>query len=348
MELGELDRRGGEWLRGGGSQHEFVLSSRVRLARNLAGFPFAQRAPAEQRAEVVTRVQPVLQGLQVAPRTFWVDLEQSDKQVAALLVERHLISRELQGGKGPRGVYFGSDEVVSVMVNEEDHLRIQAITASLALEHCMEVARKVDEALEQRLPYAVSAQHGYLTACPTNAGTGLRASLMMHLPGLVQMGQMDRVFQSASRSGLTVRGFNGEGSPAMGDLYQISNHVTLGRSEEQIVADVNDMVPRIVAYEQRTRQELLTRGRTKLEDRTHRALALLRAARVMTTEEAMGHVSAVRLGVVLGLLPGLDLQRVSELFVLVQAAHVQNLEGRPLEAAERDERRAALLRARLA
>ncbi|MFM8385246.1 MAG: ATP--guanido phosphotransferase [Planctomycetia bacterium] len=348
MELGDLDRKGGEWLRGGGVQDEFVLSSRVRLARNLAGLCFGQRAPAGQRAEVVQRAKPVLQALHVAPRTFWLDLDESDKQTTALLVERHLISRELQGGKGPRGVYFGSDEVVSVMVNEEDHLRIQAIAASLALEQCMEVARKVDEALEQRLPYAVSAQHGYLTACPTNAGTGLRASVMMHLPALVARQDMDKVFQSASRSGLTVRGFNGEGSPAMGDLYQISNHVTLGRSEEEILSDVCDLVPRIIEYEQRMRQHLVTTGRTRLEDRCHRALATLRAARAITTEEAMGHLSSVRLGIVLGLLQGVDLRRVTELFVLVQAAHVQKAEGRLLDMAERDERRAALLRARLA
>jgi protein arginine kinase len=348
MELSDLDRHGGEWLRSGGPRHEIVVSSRVRLARNLAGFPFAQRAPDDQKAEVVRRSREALEALALGTRTFWVDLEQTDKNVARLLVERHLISRELEGGKGPRGVLVSRDEVVSVMVNEEDHLRIQAIRAALALEESFEAARAVDVGLEPRLAYAVSERYGYLTACPTNAGTGLRASVMLHLPGLVHLKQVDKVFQAASRSGLAVRGFNGEGTPAMGDLYQISNQVTLGRGEEEIVSDLNDILPRLLEYEERCRQELSGRGRTKLEDKVHRALALLRAARTITSEEAMQHLSAVRLGVVLGVLSGLDLARVNELFVLAQPAHLQKLEGRPLDADERDVRRAAFLRARLA
>jgi protein arginine kinase len=348
VELSDLDRRGGEWLRGGGTRPEVVLSSRVRLARNLAGFAFAQRANDEQRTEVVARARPALEDLHVAPRTFWLEVDKADKVDARLLVERHLISRELEGGKGARGVYFGSDEVVSVMVNEEDHLRIQAICASLSLEQAFEAARKVDEALESRLPYAVSTRYGYLTACPTNAGTGLRASVMLHLPALVHMKQIDKVFQAASRTGLAVRGFNGEGTPAMGDLYQISNQVTLGRGEGEILSGLMDLLPRLLEYEERCRQELASRGRVKLEDKCHRALALLRSARTMGSEEAMQHLSSVRLGVVLGVLQGLDLTRVSELFVLAQPAHLQKLEGRPLETDERDQRRASFLRARLA
>jgi protein arginine kinase len=347
MELSDLDRNGGEWLRSGGPRHEIVISSRVRLARNLAGFPFAQRAPDDQKAEVVRRAREALEALPLETRTFWVDLEHAEKLESRLLVERHLISRELEGGKGPRGVLVARDEVVSVMVNEEDHLRIQAIRAALALEESFEAARAVDVALEPRLPFAVSERYGYLTACPTNAGTGLRASVMLHLPGLVHLKQVDKVFQAASRSGLAVRGFNGEGTPAMGDLYQISNQVTLGRSEEEIVADLNDILPRLLEYEERCRQELAGRGRLKLEDKAHRALALLRAARTITSEEAMQHLSSVRLGVVLGVLTGLDLARLNELFVLAQPAHLQKLEGRALDSDERDVRRAAFLRARL-
>jgi protein arginine kinase len=347
MELSDLDRHGGEWLRSGGPRHEIVVSSRVRLARNLGGLLFAQRAPDDEKAEVVRRSRAALEALSLGSRTFWVDLEQSDKSVARLLVERHLISRELEGGKGPRGVLVSRDEVVSVMVNEEDHLRIQAIRAALALEESFEAARAVDVALEPHLHFAWSRRYGYLTACPTNAGTGLRASVMLHLPGLVHLKQVDKVFQAASRSGLAVRGFNGEGTPAMGDLYQISNQVTLGRGEDEIVSDLNDILPRLLEYEERCRQELSGRGRTKLEDKAHRALALLRAARTITSEEAMQHLSAVRLGVVLGVLGGLDLGRVNELFVLAQPAHLQKLEGRPLDADERDVRRAAFLRSRL-
>lgn len=348
MELGDLDRRGGEWLRGGGPRSEIVISSRVRLARNLAGFPFAQRAQDDQRAEIVARARPALEALALGARSLWADLEHADKTESRFLVERHLISRELESGKGPRGALFGSDEVVSVMVNEEDHLRIQAVRTSLALETAFADARRADMGLEGRLPYAVSPRYGYLTACPTNAGTGMRASVMLHLPALVQMKQVDKVFQAASRTGLAVRGFNGEGTPAMGDLYQISNQVTLGKSEEDILASLMEMLPRILDYEERCRQELATRGRLKLEDKVHRALALLRAARTISSEEAMQHLSHVRLGVVLGVLPGLELPRVNELFVLSQPAHLQKLEGRPLEPEERDQRRASFLRARLA
>lgn len=348
MDLGDLDRRGGEWLKGGGSRHEIVISSRVRLARNLAGFPFAQRANDEQRAEIVARVRPALDALALAARPLWVDLERTDKVEARFLVERHLISRELESGKGPRGALFGSDEVVSVMINEEDHLRIQAVRTSLALEASFADAKAADLTLEPRLAFAVSPRYGYLTACPTNAGTGMRASVMLHLPALVQLKQIDKVFQAASRTGLAVRGFNGEGTPAMGDLYQISNQVTLGKSEEEIVRGLEEMLPRMLEYEERCRQELATRGRLKLEDKVHRALAVLKAARTISSEEAMQHLSQVRLGVVLGVLSGLDLPRVNELFVLSQPAHLQKLEGRPLEAEERDQRRAAFLRARLA
>lgn len=344
---GSADPGAGEWLRGGGARGDVVISSRVRLARNLAGFPFAQRASEEQKAEVVQRVRPALEAAPVHARPRWVDLEHADKLEARFLVERHLISRELESGKGPRGVLYGGDEVVSVMVNEEDHLRIQALRASMALEEAFLAARDVDVALESKVPFAFTKKHGYLTACPTNAGTGLRASVMLHLPALVHLKQIDRVFQAASRTGLAVRGFNGEGTPAVGDLYQISNQVTLGRSEEEVLDDLKKMLPRMLEYEDRCRQELATRGRVKLEDKVHRALAVLRAARTITSEEAMQHLSAVRLGVVLDLLPGLDLQRVSELFVLSQPAHLQKLEGRALEAEERDVRRATFLRARL-
>ena len=347
VEIGDLDRRGGEWLRGGGSRQEIVVSSRIRLARNLAGFPFAQRATDEQRGDIVRHVRPALEALPLATRPLWVDLEKADKLDARFLVERHLISRELEGGKGPRAVAFGSDEIVSVMVNEEDHLRIQAVRTSLALEEAFAAARDVDLALEKGVPFAVSKRFGYLTACPTNAGTGMRASVMLHLPALVHMKQIDKVFQAASRTGLAVRGFNGEGTPAMGDLYQISNQVTLGRGEDEILHDLHEMLPRLLEYEERCRRELSSRGRVKLEDKVHRALAVLRSARTMPSEEAMQLLSSVRLGIVMEVLTGVDLARVNELFVLSQPAHLQKLEGRALEADERDQRRAAFIRSRL-
>jgi protein arginine kinase len=348
MDLGDLDRRTGEWLRGAGPRSDVVVSSRIRLARNLAGFPFTPRAPAEQRREILYRLREELSALRLGPRQVFVELENADRLDARFLVERHLISRELESGKGPRGVAFGSDEVVSVMVNEEDHLRLQTLRSGLALEEAWERALEVDRALEARVEYAALAQLGYLTACPTNVGTGLRASVMLHLPALVHLKQIEKVFHAASRTGLTVRGFYGEGTMASGDLYQISNQVTLGRTEDEILRSLQGMLPRILEYEDTCRKELASRGHLKLEDRVHRALAILRAARTVTSEEAMQYLSAVRLGAVLGILQGVDLTRLSELFVLTQPAHLQKLEGRPLEPEERDARRASLLRASLA
>jgi protein arginine kinase len=345
VEVRDLDRPSGEWLRGEGPLSEVVISSRVRLARNLAGYPFVGRATEDQRREIAARLRGQMDAVEFGARRFWVDLEQSERLEGRFLVERHLISRELESGKGPRGVAFGSNEVVSVMVNEEDHLRIQTIRSALGLEDAWRLAVDVDRALEKDLEYAATSQHGYLTACPTNVGTALRASVMLHLPALVQLKQIEKVFHAAAKTGLAVRGFYGEGTMASGDLYQISNQVTLGSTEEEILKNLHGMLPQIIEYEDRCRQELSSRGRLKLEDRVHRALATLRAARMLSSEEAMQYLSAVRLGIVLGILAGVDLARVNELFVLTQPAHLQKFEGRALSTDERDARRASFVRA---
>jgi len=348
MELSDLDRRCGEWLRGEGSRAHVVISSRVRLARNLAGYPFATRAEEDQRREITLRMREELSGLGLGPRQYWVDLGKADKLEARFLVERHLISRELESGRGPRGVAFGSDEVVSVMINEEDHVRIQTIRAGLALEEAWQRALQVDRELEKRLEFAASNQFGYLTACPTNVGTGLRASVMLHLPALVHLKQIEKVFHAASRTGLTVRGFYGEGTMASGDLYQISNQVTLGHTEEDILKSLSTLLPRILEYEEMCRTELASRGLLKLEDKVHRALAILRSARTLTSEEAMQYLSSVRLGFVMDILKDVDIASLNELFVLTQPAHLQKLEGRALDPDERDVRRATFVRTTLA
>ncbi len=349
MDLRDLDRRGGEWLRGQGPRSEIVISSRVRLARNLDGFPFLSRATDDQKGEIVERVRAPLEGLDLRSKPHYVDVDSADEMLNGFLVERHLISRELQHGRGPRGVAFGSDEVVSVMVNEEDHIRIQAIRSSLCLEDTYRVALAVDQALEQSLDFAASQRYGYLTACPTNVGTGLRASVMLHLPAMVRMKQIEKLFNAARRTGLTVRGFYGEGTMASGDLYQISNQVTLGVTEEEILATLERILPKILDYERRCREELVSDRRLlRLEDGCHRALATLRAARILSTEEAMQSLSMVRLGIVTGLLAGVSLERVNELFVLSQPAHVQKIHGQIIDPPERDALRAEFVRENLA
>ena len=345
MEIGDLDRRGGEWLRGEGTSSEIVISSRVRLARNLAGYPFLTRASEDQRREIVQRVRPPLDALGLHTNAHYIAIDDADDLLGSFLVERHLISRELQHGKGPRGVAFGSDEVVSVMVNEEDHIRIQAIQSSLAIEETWRLAVEIDRALEQAIDFAANNRFGYLTACPSNVGTGLRASVMLHLPAMVQMKQIEKLFNAAHRTGLTVRGFYGEGTMATGDLYQISNQITLGVTEEEILEELHRILPTILDYERRCQEALLgEKRRVRLEDRCHRALATLRSARVLSTDEGMQHLSAVRLGLVTGVLGGLDLKRINELFVLTQPAHIQKLAGRIFDPAGRDEARARFVR----
>ncbi len=345
MDLRDLDRRGGEWLRGAGPRSEIVISSRVRLARNLAGFPFLTKATEDQKRDIMERTRVPLSGLDLRSKPFFVDMDDADDMLGGFLVERHLISRELQHGRGPRGVAFGSDEVVSVMVNEEDHIRIQAIRSSLCLEETFRVAMAVDKLLEPQLEFAASRRYGYLTACPTNVGTGMRASVMLHLPAMVRMKQIEKLFNAARRTDLTVRGFYGEGTMASGDLYQISNQVTLGVTEDEILAALERILPKILDYERRCREELVSeRRRLRLEDACHRALAALRSARILSTEEAMQNLSTARLGIVTGLLAELPLDQINELFVLTQPAHIQKMRGHVMDATERDALRAEFIR----
>ncbi len=348
MRLSDLSSHGGEWLRGDGPEGDIVISSRVRLARNLADHLFTTRAGDAEKREIADKVRETVMQSKFAERIFFVDLEKEDAVQGEFLLERHLISRELARGEGPRGVAFGSREAISIMVNEEDHLRIQVLQSGSQVEEAWRGASAVDGLLEAGLTYAFSPRFGYLTACPTNVGTGMRASVMLHLPALAFSRHIQKVFQAVHTMSLAVRGLFGEGTEPMGDLYQISNQVTLGRPESAIVANVNQIVPQIIRYERQVREDTLKRERRALEDRVWRSLGVLRHARLITTQETLSQLSNVRLGVNLGIIEGIDLKLVNDLFILSQPAHLQKLEGRPLEAGERDEVRAAFLRKRLA
>ncbi len=348
MNLADLPSHGGEWLRGDGPEAEIVVSSRVRLARNLAGHRFTSRADADERSAIAERVRAAVMGSRFAERIFHVALEQEPALVGELLVERHLISRELARGDGSRGVAFGSREAIAIMINEEDHLRIQVLHSGLMLEEAWRGANAVDGFLERELGYAFSQRFGYLTACPTNVGTGMRASVMLHLPALAFTQHIQKVFRAVGEMSLAVRGLFGEGTEPLGDLYQISNQGTLGVDEPALVARVAGIVPRILQYERNLREELMSRRRSAVEDRAWRALATLRHSRLISTQETLEHLSAVRLGVALGILDGLPLKTINDLFILSQPAHLQRTEGRALSGEERDSVRAAFLRNRLA
>ncbi|MEE8105070.1 MAG: protein arginine kinase [Planctomycetota bacterium] len=349
MRLDDLMGQSGEWLRGSGPESDIVISSRVRLARNLAKFPFLTRASEEQRAEIHDAIRNALdkRGLSENGHCY-VDLgSESNELTSRFLLERHLISRELANGEGGRGVLFNRSEMLSVMVNEEDHLRLQAIRAGFQVEEAYEDLRAIDERLDRELGFAFSADFGYLTACPTNVGTGMRASVMFHLPALVFTKQIDKVFAGVTKINLAVRGFYGEGTQASGDFFQISNQITLGLGEVDILAALGRIVPKIVAYEREVRTHLLDKDRLRLEDKIWRALGTLRVARSISSEETMDLLSSVRLGVNLGLLSDVDIETVNELFILTQPAHLQKLEKRELEPLERDVTRAEYIRDKL-
>lgn len=309
--------------------------------------------------EIAEIVRPHLMAAALDGETRWVQMEDSSLLMRLVLRERHLISRDLtvpdSEGKVPegRGIAFGQREGLSVMVNEEDHLRIQSVSEGFGLDSAYQAALELDQFLEQRLPFAFTDKLGYLTGCPTNVGTGLRASVMLHLPalGLVRS-ELEKVFTAAQRTGLAVRGMYGEGSRAAGDFYQISNQVTLGRTEESLIDDLRALVPVIVNFETKVRDTLFTEQRGAITDRVMKAVGTLRTARHLTTEAALAHLSSLRLGHALGLLPQASLTLLGELGVQAQKGHLQAMipesnADELLPASERDSLRAALMRRRL-
>lgn len=350
------------WLSGGGEQADVVLSSRVRLARNIAGFRFVCRAEVQERRAVLNLVRKNLAKAGVIGdaggagegAVCWLDVGEMGEYERDALSERQCISRQHargqkttpEEGQDPRAVIVQTPgEAVSIMVNEEDHLRLRAVRPGLMLREALEEINRVDDRVEGVLEYAFSPRFGYLTACPTNVGTGIRVSVMMHLPALRILGEIDKVKRAAADMSLALRGFWGEGSEADGDFYQLSNQTTLGKSEEMILAELSGtIVPRVIEYERRAREKLLTQRREFTEDLVFRSLGVLTHARRIGADEAMGKLSEVRLGVSLGLLEGPDVATVNRLLLMVQQAHLQHAVGKVLEPGERKAARASLLR----
>lgn len=347
MNLDSLTHTSGEWLRGTGPESDIVISSRIRLARNLAAFPFTNRATAHQKGEIESALRERIAKLDVDPRLDYVNVPGLSTLDRQFLVERQLISRELAAAEGPRGVALGIRETVSLMVNEEDHLRLQVMRSGFALDDAWQDIDKVDDLLEQRLTFAFSEDFGYLTACPTNVGTGMRSSVMLHLPALVLTKQIEKVFRSLQKINLAVRGLYGEGSRASGDFYQISNQVTLGKSETTILSEIREVIPQIIQYERQARNTLLKETKQALQDRISRAYGTLCSATMMTSEETMDLLSSVRLGINLGLLEEISIPTVNELFIHTQPAHLQKLMGASLDGEDRNAARARYLRSRL-
>lgn len=346
--LEQFVRSAGEWLRGEGPRHEIVISTRIRLARNLRGYHFLTQADDTMREEIAEAVNGALDRSRHFTGFHRLDIQQLDELDRHLLVERHLISRQHADGRGTRQLVVAPDEAVAVMVNEEDHLRIQVMRSGLQFEAAWRQIDAIDDAIEEALDYAFHPRYGYLTACPTNVGTGMRVSVMAHLPALRLTGELEKVGRAAKEMRLAIRGLYGEGTDALGDFFQISNQTTLGRSEEQILDEFsNFVIPKIIDFEHAARQALIENRAYALDDKVHRAMGLLQNARLMSSNEAMQFLSHVRMGVNVGRLPRVDLKTVNELFLYTQPAHLQRLRGERLNGEERSIARAELIRDRL-
>ena len=346
--IDDLTKLTGEWLRGEGPMSGIVISSRIRLARNLKDFPFLSRASETQRTKIYRELSECIAASPLGKDVFFVDFENTPELDRQVLVERHLVSRQHAEGEGARGVAVSSGERRALMVNEEDHLRIQVLRSGLQLEALWEEIRDIDTWIEKQIEYAYHPRYGYLTACPTNVGTGLRVSVMLHLPALRLAKEIDRVFRAAHDMKLAVRGIYGEGTDAIGDFYQVSNQVTLGRSEEEIIDEFGRMIiPKMVEYELKVREAMAKERTYQLDDTVWRAYGILENARAMSSEETLAHLSHVRMGVIMGRFKDLDIPTINELLLQTQPAHLQKIRHETLTGEQRSIARAELLRRRL-
>ena len=348
MKLDSLVRATPSWMGGGDDAGGIVVSSRVRLARNLAGYPFSTRIKPPQQQRVIDEVLAAAEGSSaMADATYFAigPLGDSDRR---LLVERHLISPALAEEEGERGILFSRDESLSVMINEEDHLRLQAIWPGTRGREAWSAISSLDDELLKTLSCARDPALGFLTACPTNTGTGLRISVLIHLPALVLTEEMERVLQGLGELSFAVRGVYGEGSNAAGNLFQVSNQATLGTSEASLVDSLIAVTEKLIDCERDAQECLMEEARAQVEDKVWRALGLLANARVLSSQEFMNLLSAVRLGHTLGLVSGLSSSFLNHLMIATQPSHLRAEAGRDLKAGERDLRRADLVRRRMA
>jgi protein arginine kinase len=340
------------WLDASGPFSEIVLSTRVRLARNLQGHAFGKRARVNDRAAVIERLRRAMERVDLLEGGSLRELRDLDARSRRILLERRLVSRDLLGEAGEplpgAGVLVAGRDPLSVMVNEEDHFRLQSLLSGLRLQDAWSLVDRLDEEMGQEVPYAFHPEFGFLTSCPTNAGTGLRASVLMHLPGLVLTKEIGRVLQGLTQVGLTFRGLWGEGSEVVGNFFQLSNQTTLGKSEPDLVDHLDRIVRQVIQYEVHARQVLLRDAPMPTEDKIWRAYGLLRFARTLSFDELMNLLSGVRLGISLKLLPGLRVYTLNRIMIFSQAAHLEQSAARELSPAESDAHRAALVRRILA
>ncbi|MBN2783781.1 MAG: protein arginine kinase [Pontiellaceae bacterium] len=341
MTLDNMVRRHGSWIESGIAEGP-VVSSRIRLARNLEGYSFPGWASEEENDAIWGELSKIFKSFADPFVAFGMaEIPAMDKEI---LFERHLISNELSQQDDSCGVFVSEDECLSIMINEEDHIRIQSLQPGLNLQKAWKAADYIDDQLESNLCYAFSPKLGYLTSCPSNVGTGMRASVMLHLPGLVLMEEMTPVINGISKIGLAVRGMWGEGSEAAGNMFQVSNQITLGRREGDIIAHLEQIVHELIDHELNARQRLMEKQPLLLEDHVARAVGILSNAKLMSSGEALNLLSALRLGLDMEILNRISPRELDTLFISIQPAHLQRIENKDLDPDARDVVRAAMLR----
>jgi protein arginine kinase len=372
MKLTDICSDVNEWFKTPGPLGDIVISSRIRLARNLAGYKFLSRCSDAEKSEILEKLKNVIMSLDLGGKISYISVDKAGVLDRKFLVERHLISRHHAFSKGPRGVVIAQRESFTAMINEEDHLRIQVLRGGLQLCQCAEQINAIDDMIEQKMDYAFSPRYGYLTACPTNLGTGIRVSVMLHLPALKMTGQIEKFFNASKAMNLAVRGLFGEGSESAGDFYQLSNQVTLGISEDMVVTNFEKtIIPEVIEYEIAARKQLLAEEMDLLDDKIFRAMALLKNAHLISSQEALFLLSQLRLGINMhknmGVSTpaidrlcrlrenrsgqsgseGISISTINRLFMLTLPAHLQLNYGKELDATHRDVLRAKIIRSML-
>lgn len=329
-----------KWYNGGGEKSEVVVSTRIRLARNLEDFPFPAKLDVASKKQVNEAVRDALIGCD--EDLSYIEMDSLTRAQAISLAERHLVSPEFASSTHGRALLLSEDESVSIMLCEEDHIRIQVMQAGLAPDEAYSRADKIDSALSDRLQIAFDERIGFLTQCPTNLGTAMRASVMLHLPGLARSGQITKIAATVSKLGLTIRGAYGEGTQPSGDMYQLSNQVTLGISEQTALNNLKSITQQLVTQELAIREQMLKT--VQWEDKIYRSLGILKNARLMSCDEFMQHISLVRMGAAHGMLKDINLHGLSELMIDMQPATINAREGKSLDAGQRDALRATAVR----
>ncbi|NLC04045.1 MAG: protein arginine kinase [Tissierellia bacterium] len=333
-----------KWLEGPATDLDVVISTRVRVARNLEHYKFPDLMTVEESDDLTDEILNAIKNSDEDENYRFIRIRDLNPRERLVFIEEHLISPGLIQNLDKSSFLIRNDERATIMINEEDHIRIQTLFSGLKLLEGWELCSQIDDNLEQKIDYAFDEKLGFLTSCPTNVGTGLRASVMVHLPCLSMTGHINTIIEALRKVGLTVRGLYGEGSEALGNLYQISNQITLGESEEEIIKKLNKVINQIVARERNTRRYLLETKKLELEDKIYRSLGILTHSRLMSSKEAMNHLSNIKLGWDINLIQNDKFKEIVKLMIDIQPANIQKTLEKDMPSGERDNARAEIIR----